>query len=163
MREKALEANYLAAEIIAQKRKSHTVGENLILPSSKIIVGKMVGQNAVQESEKVPRSDKTITRRFDDMAHEGEEVSCGKLKSSCLSIQADEWTDLTMKRHVVTFESLVNEVEIDENFLCCKELPEISKGIDLLTFYPHIWKQDVSTRRIVLASVLMVLHQWLAQ
>ena len=31
VREKAFEANYLAAEIIAQKRKSHTVGENLIL------------------------------------------------------------------------------------------------------------------------------------
>ena len=39
--EKALEASYLVAEIIAQKRKSYTVGENLILPACKIIVGKM--------------------------------------------------------------------------------------------------------------------------
>ena len=39
--EKALEANYLVAEIIAQKGKSHTVGDNLILPACKIIVGKM--------------------------------------------------------------------------------------------------------------------------
>ena len=42
--EKALESSYLIAEIITQKRKSHSVGENLILPGCKIIVGKMLGQ-----------------------------------------------------------------------------------------------------------------------
>ena len=47
--EKALKTSYLVADIIAQKRKSHTVGENLILPACKIVVGKMLGQNAVQE------------------------------------------------------------------------------------------------------------------
>ena len=45
--EKALEASYLIAEIITKKMKSYTVGENLIFPAGKIIVGKMFGQNAV--------------------------------------------------------------------------------------------------------------------
>ena len=44
--EKALEASYLTAKIIEQKRKSHTVGVNLILPAFIIIVGKMLGQTA---------------------------------------------------------------------------------------------------------------------
>ena len=43
--EKALEASYLVADIIAQKRKCHTVGENLILPACKIIVSKMQYKN----------------------------------------------------------------------------------------------------------------------
>ena len=55
--EKALEASYLVAEIIVQKMKSHTVGENLILPACKFIVGKMLGQNALQEIENIPLSD----------------------------------------------------------------------------------------------------------
>jgi hypothetical protein len=38
--EKAQEASYLVAELIPQKMKSHTVGENLIMPACKIIVGK---------------------------------------------------------------------------------------------------------------------------
>ena len=38
VREKAHEAICLAAEFIEQKRKSHTAGENLILPAGKIIV-----------------------------------------------------------------------------------------------------------------------------
>ena len=76
--EKAHWASKLVAEIIAQKRKSHTVGENLILPACKIIVGKMLGQNAVQEMEEVPLSDNAISRRIDYMAHDSEEVFCGK-------------------------------------------------------------------------------------
>ncbi len=38
--EKSQEVSYLVAEIIAQKKKSHTVGENFIMPACKIIVGK---------------------------------------------------------------------------------------------------------------------------
>jgi hypothetical protein len=35
--EKAQEASFLVAEFITQKRKSHTVGENLIMPACKIM------------------------------------------------------------------------------------------------------------------------------
>jgi hypothetical protein len=43
----AQEAIYLVAELNAQKKKSLTVGENLVMPTSKIIVGKMLEQDAV--------------------------------------------------------------------------------------------------------------------
>jgi hypothetical protein len=65
--EKAQEASYLVAELIAQKRKRHTVGENLVMPACKIIVSKMLGQEAVREIEKVPLSNSTISRRIDDV------------------------------------------------------------------------------------------------
>jgi hypothetical protein len=45
--EKVQEASYLLAELIAQKRKGQTVGENLIVPACKIIIGKMLGQDTV--------------------------------------------------------------------------------------------------------------------
>jgi hypothetical protein len=38
---------------IAQKRKCHVIGENLIMPACKITVGKILGQDAVQEMENV--------------------------------------------------------------------------------------------------------------
>ena len=72
--EKAQEVSYLVAEIIAQKRKSYTVGEDLIMKACTIIVSKMLGKNAVQKIENVPLSESTISRRIDDMLHDVEEV-----------------------------------------------------------------------------------------
>jgi hypothetical protein len=40
--ENAQEASYLVAELNAQNGKSHIVGENLVMPASKIVVGKML-------------------------------------------------------------------------------------------------------------------------
>jgi hypothetical protein len=45
--EMAQDASYLAAELTAQKRKSHTVGDNLIMQACKVTIGKMMTQDVV--------------------------------------------------------------------------------------------------------------------
>jgi hypothetical protein len=62
VKERAQEAGDLVAELIAQKRKSHTVGENLLMPACK-----MLGQDALREIENVSLSNSMINRRIDDM------------------------------------------------------------------------------------------------
>jgi hypothetical protein len=52
--ERAQETSYLVAELGTRKEKGHLVGENLIKPVCKIIVGKMLGRDAVQYIENVP-------------------------------------------------------------------------------------------------------------
>jgi hypothetical protein len=129
--EEVLEASYLVVELIAWKRKSQTVGENLIMPACKIIVGKILGQDAVHEIENIPPSNSMINRRTDDMSHDAEEVLCDKLKNNSFSIQVDESTDFTNKIYIAAFVRFVNGGKIQENFLCNKELPETSKGQDI--------------------------------
>jgi hypothetical protein len=92
--EKAQEANYLVAELIAQKRKSHTVGENLIMPACKIIMGKMRGKNAVGEFKNIPLSKQFVNRHIDDMSHDAE-VLRDKQKNNNFYIQVNESTDFT--------------------------------------------------------------------
>ena len=65
------------------------------------------------------------------MAHDCEEVSCSILLNNIFSIQVDDSTDLTNKCHVAACVRIVNEGEIQEDFLCCKELSEMSKAMDL--------------------------------
>jgi hypothetical protein len=57
-------------EFIAQKRKNHRVGGNLIMPANKFIVGKILKQDAVREIENVSPSNSMINRITDDMSHE---------------------------------------------------------------------------------------------
>jgi hypothetical protein len=130
--EKAQEESYLVAELIVQKRESYTVGENLIMPARKIILGKMLGQDAVREIENVPLSNSTINGRIDDMSRDAEVVLCDELKNNSFSIQVDEATDFTNESYVVAFLRFLNEGVIQENFFCCKELPETSKREDIL-------------------------------
>jgi hypothetical protein len=58
--EKTQKASYLVAELNEEKRKSHTVGENLIMPACKIKVGKMRGKDTVEETGNVPLSNNVI-------------------------------------------------------------------------------------------------------
>jgi hypothetical protein len=58
--EKAQKASHLVAELTAQRRKSHTVGENLVMPACKIKVGKMLGKDALEEIGNVPLSNSAI-------------------------------------------------------------------------------------------------------
>ena len=53
------------------------------------------------------------------------------MRYSSFSIPVDESTDITSNYHVVAFVRSVNDSEIQENFFCCIELPETSKGIDI--------------------------------
>jgi hypothetical protein len=56
--EKAQEASYLVAELIAQKMESHTITESLVIPACKIIES---------EIDKIPVSANTISRRVDNV------------------------------------------------------------------------------------------------
>jgi hypothetical protein len=62
------------------------------------------------------------------MSYDAEEVLCNKGKNNSFCIQADESTDCTNKFHVIAFVRFVNDGETQENFFCCKELHETSKG-----------------------------------
>ncbi len=66
--DKAQEASYLVAELVAKKMKSHTIAESLIIPVCKIILRTMLGEEAESELNMVPVSDNTISRREDDLS-----------------------------------------------------------------------------------------------
>ena len=62
--DKAQEASYAVAKIVASKMKSYIIPETVILPASQQIVRKMLGEDAVSGLNKIPLSDNTIGRRI---------------------------------------------------------------------------------------------------
>jgi hypothetical protein len=73
-----------------------------------------------------------INRPTDGMLQDTEKVLHEKLKNNSVSIQVDESTDFTIKSYVVTLVRFIKDGEIQENFSCCKKLPETSKGQDIV-------------------------------
>ena len=66
--DKAQEASYAVAEIVARKLKSLTIAESVILPACQERVRIVFGEDAVSEVNKIPLSDKTKSRRIQDMS-----------------------------------------------------------------------------------------------
>ncbi|GFT08205.1 protein FAM200B [Nephila pilipes] len=66
--EKAFEASYHVAKLIARQKKPHTVGETLIKPACMEIVRLMLGPNEVKDVNKVSLSADTVKRCIHDMS-----------------------------------------------------------------------------------------------
>jgi hypothetical protein len=92
--------------------KSHTIAESLIIPACKIIVRTMTGKEAESETDEVPVSDNTLSRRVGDMAHDVEDVLSEILKNTNFALQVDESTDMTNKAQLLAFVRSENEGEI---------------------------------------------------
>ncbi len=90
--DKAQEASYLVAELVAKKMKSHTIAESLIMPACKIIVRTMLGEEAECEVSKVPVSDNTISRRVDDLSNNISGILSEILQNNNFALQVDETT-----------------------------------------------------------------------
>ncbi len=101
--DKAQEASYLVAEVVAKKMKSHTFAESLIMPACKIIVRTMLGEEAESELSKVPVSDITISRLVDDLFNNISGILSEILQNDNFALEVDESTDITGKARLLAF------------------------------------------------------------
>ncbi|GFS77663.1 zinc finger BED domain-containing protein 5 [Nephila pilipes] len=123
--EKALEASYHVAKLIARQKKPHTVGETLIKPACVEIVRLMLGPNEVKEVNKVSLSADTVKRRIHDMSSDILGTLIKKLLSAeKFALQIDETTDIKNKAQLIAIIRFVEEDFIKEHYLFCREVPE---------------------------------------
>ena len=124
--------------------KAHTLGESIILPACKKIVSTMLGNGAALKISKIPLSNDTVRRRILEMSFDIEKNVIGnKLQCSDFALQVDESTDITNKAQLIAFVRFINENEIANQFLFCKELSVTTKGEDvfnILNDYLDKWQ-----------------------
>ncbi|XP_022243613.1 protein FAM200A-like [Limulus polyphemus] len=120
--DKAQIASYQVSELIAQNMKAHTLGESLILPACQKILSTMLENEAAMKISKIPLSNDTVNRRILEMPSDIEKNVCGnKLQCSDFALQVDESTDITNKAQLIAFIRFINENQITNQFLFCKE------------------------------------------
>ena len=130
--DKALEASYHVAKLIARQKKPHTIGETLIKPACLEMVRVMLGPNEVKEMSKISLSADTIKRRIADMSSDVLETLITKLKTAKkFSLQIDESTDIKNRAQLISIVRFVDEDLIKEHYLFCKELPTSTTGEEI--------------------------------
>ncbi|GFS92948.1 SCAN domain-containing protein 3 [Nephila pilipes] len=139
--EKALEASYHVAKLIARQKKPHTVGETLIKAACIEIVRLMLGLNEVKEVNKVSLSADTVKRRIHDMSSDILGTLIKKLLSAeKFALQINETTDIKNKAQLIAIVRFVEEDFIKEHYLFCKEVPERTTGEEIFRVTDDFFK-----------------------
>ncbi|XP_026093452.1 zinc finger BED domain-containing protein 5-like [Carassius auratus] len=121
---KAVEASYRVANLIAKAGKPHTIGETLILPAAKEMVGVMCGEKARKQLNLISLSDNTVERRINEMADDITQKLVKNIRESPFyALQLDESTDIANLSNLLAFVRYVHNGELQEDFLFCKPLP----------------------------------------
>ncbi|CAN7945441.1 unnamed protein product [Ixodes hexagonus] len=118
---KALLASYKVAHRIAQSKKPHTVGEELILPAAIDIVSAMLGESSAEQIRSVPLSDNTVARRICDMSEDTEDQLLEKLRDNRFTLQVDEATDSAKDCHLIAYIRVCSGT-VHEDFFFCKKI-----------------------------------------
>lgn len=129
LNEKALLASYRVAFRVAKAGKPHTIAENLILPAALDIAEIMFGKQEIEKLKSIPLSDNTIQRRISNMATDVRDQVIEKIKkSSFVSLQFDESTDIAGCAQFVAFVRFESNEKLMEEILFCKTLPTNTTG-----------------------------------
>lgn len=127
----ALLASYKVAYRIAKCKKPHTIAEELILPAALDMAKIMIGEEAGKQLLKIPLSNNTISRRIYDISEDISNQLINSLRGKEFGIQLDEATDSHKDAHLICYVRYVNEKQLIEDLLFCKEIEGGTSGKEL--------------------------------
>ena len=91
----------------------------------------MLGETAEKEISRIPLSNDTIHRRILDLSENIDTNVQKKLEGSIFALIVDESTDISNSAQFLLFVRFINDDEIINQFLCCKEMPTTARGQDI--------------------------------
>ena len=124
-----VEASYEIAQMIAQAKKPHNIGESLIKPCTLKASSLVLGESNSKKLAKISPSDSTIKARIDELAND---IKCQVLQqiqeSPYFAIQCDETTDVAQFSQLMVYVRFVGAATIEEEMLFCKSLETTTKA-----------------------------------
>ena len=116
-----VEASFEIAQMIAQAKKPHNIGETLIKPCMLKASSLVLGESNSKKLAKISLSDSTIKTRIDELANDIECQVLQKIHASpYFAIQCDETTDVAQLSQLMVYARFVGSATIEEEMLFCK-------------------------------------------
>ena len=128
----SLRASVLVANRIAKAKKPFTIGEELILPSTKDICRELLGEAAVKKVMHVPLSASTVTRRIEEIAEDIEAQLLERINTSpWYALQIDQSTDINNNAILLVYVRYLYQEDMREDLLCALSLSTNTTGAEL--------------------------------
>uniref|UniRef100_K7GEU5 DUF4371 domain-containing protein n=1 Tax=Pelodiscus sinensis TaxID=13735 RepID=K7GEU5_PELSI len=115
----AVHTSYIVAYKVAQAKKPHTIGEQLVLPCAKEMVQLVLGEEAARKLNDISVSNNTVSGQIKNIS---EQVMDEIKKSPLFAIQLDESTNVALCSQLLVFAGYMVEGDFKDEFLFCKIL-----------------------------------------
>ncbi|KAJ0184108.1 hypothetical protein K1T71_000531 [Dendrolimus kikuchii] len=145
-----LRASYNISLLIAQKGKSHNIGDELILPAIKEVITTVLYTPAADIIRKIVLSNNSVQRRIDEMDENIEGLLCNHLRTSQFSIQLDESTLPTNEASLLSYVRFIKDEKICEELLVARNLETDTKGETIFnTLEKFFDEKEISLKNII--------------
>ncbi|KAI4832099.1 hypothetical protein KUCAC02_015080 [Chaenocephalus aceratus] len=115
--QKATEASFECALLIAKAKKPHNIGEQLIKPACIKMVEKLCGPQVAEKLKTVPLSNNTVKDRIDKMASNCELQLLEKLGKGPFAIQLDETTTVADEAVLIVYVQYIDGEDLKQDIL----------------------------------------------
>lgn len=141
--ERALEASYRVSLKIVKAKKTHTIGEDLVLPCALELVSIMLGDEMASKIRNVPLSNNTVCRRIADMSEDVTSQNVDAVRRSPWhAIQLDESTDIDSCAQLIAWFRFIKDDKLVDEPLLCKALESTTKGEDIFGLVESFYRDN---------------------
>jgi len=139
---KAQLASFTVAYRNAKCKKTHTIAEELVLPSARDLVSTMTEESAAQKLKAVPLSNNTICRRIDKISDDINPKSA-KMRGNEFSLQIDEATTSNKDAYLICYVRFIdNDDNIVEDLLFCKPVFAKCRAHELFAILNNFFQEN---------------------
>ncbi|GFY21949.1 zinc finger MYM-type protein 6 [Trichonephila clavipes] len=136
----------------ANSRKSHTIGEELILPAIEEVLKTVIPKSASDIIRRIPLSNNTVQRRIDEMSQDVESFLCDYLQTMHFSLQLDESTLPGNESLLLAYVRFIMDQEHHEEMLFARTLTTDTKDESIF----NVLKEYFIENSILLSNI----HCW---
>ena len=122
-------ASYEIALLVAKNKKPHIIAEELIIPAAKVLVKRVIGDEAVSKLNSVSVSNNTIQRRITEMSTDIKKQVIMEVQGSKygFAIQLNESTDVSNCAQLLVYVRYATKDAIRSELLLINEMRTTNK------------------------------------
>ncbi|GFX70450.1 SCAN domain-containing protein 3 [Trichonephila clavipes] len=147
-----LQAPYNISLLIGKSGKSHTIGEELILPAIEEVLKTVIPESASDIIRRIPLSNNTVQRRIEELSQDVESFLCDCLQTTHFSLQLDESAFPGNESLLLAYVHFIMDQEHHEEILFARTLTTDTKGESIF----NVLKEYFIENSIPLSNIISV-------